>query len=550
MPQTWTAATPYLNVKQIVWRIAVYIRLSKEDGNIESESVVNQKKILSEYLEQYFDGQFVIADFYVDDGLTGTDDSRENFMRMIHDIEQGKVNCVVCKTLSRAFRNYSDQGYYLEYYFPLKSVRFISTGDPKIDTFKNPEVLTGLEVPITGLMNDRFAAQTSNAIRRTFNTKRRNGEFIGAFAPYGYKKDPDNKNRLIVDEDAAKIVRDVFNWFVYDGVSKRGIARKLNEMGEPSPTKYKRQNGYNYNSPTTKMHDGLWSMTPVHQILTNKMYTGCMVQGRQKVISYKVHSRVSIPESDWFIVPNTHEAIIKQDLFDKEQELNKREVRTPNTNTELHLFSGFMRCADCKNAMHRKTAHDLTYYFCRSYTDKKVCSKHTIRVDKLEKAVLAAIQIQIALVDDLTSEINRINEAPTPRRESKHLLQSLSVTERQLSQYSEATDSLYMDWKNGDITRDEYLRLKEKLTAQAKQAEQKIKRLQEEIELSKKAISETDPYFEHFTQYRNIDSLNRGILVELIDTIWVHENGGITIDFNFQDQYLQILDYIETNSNN
>ena len=182
----------------MIWHIAVYIRLSRDDGNMESESVVNQKKILTEFLKQYFEGQYVIVDFYIDDGLTGTDDSRESFMRMIQDIEAGKVNCVICKTLSRAFRNYSDQGYYLEYYFPQKNVRFVSTGDPKIDTYTNPEAITGLEVPITGLMNDRFAAKTSSDVRRTFDHKRRNGEFIGGFPPYGYLKDPQDKCRLIL----------------------------------------------------------------------------------------------------------------------------------------------------------------------------------------------------------------------------------------------------------------------------------------------------------------------------------------------------------------
>jgi DNA invertase Pin-like site-specific DNA recombinase len=171
---------------QILWRIAAYIRLSKEDQNKESgksedsDSVVNQQKILTEYLEKFFEGQYVVVDFYVDDGLTGTDATRKDFMRMITDIEDGKVNCVICKTLSRAFRNYSDQGYYLEEYFPQMNVRFISTGDPKVDTYTNPEAITSLEVPINGLMNDRFAAKTSSDVRRTFATKRRNGEYIGA----------------------------------------------------------------------------------------------------------------------------------------------------------------------------------------------------------------------------------------------------------------------------------------------------------------------------------------------------------------------------------
>ena len=181
----------------MIWRVALYIRLSREDGNAESESVVNQKKKLTEFLEQHFDGEYTLVDFFIDDGLSGTDDTRRDFMRMITDIEEGKVNCVICKTLSRAFRNYSDQGYYLESYFQQKKVRFISMDDPKIDTFTNPEALTGLEVPITGLMNDRFAAKTSSDVRRTFDHKRRNGEFIGAFALYGFIKDPNDKNHLL-----------------------------------------------------------------------------------------------------------------------------------------------------------------------------------------------------------------------------------------------------------------------------------------------------------------------------------------------------------------
>ena len=219
-----------------------------------------------EFLEKFFPEEYVIVDVYVDDGLTGTDYERPDFQRMIHDVEVGKVNCIVCKNLSRAFRNYSDQGYFLENFFPLHNTRFITLGDPKIDTYLNPEVVSGMEVPINGLMNDRFAYKTSSDIRRTFDTKRRNGEFIGAFAPYGYEKHPEDKNALIIDEEAAQVVRNIFQWFVYgdgstkiiiddDGIehevlvgsmSKEGISRKLNELGIPNPSLYKKLRGFKY----------------------------------------------------------------------------------------------------------------------------------------------------------------------------------------------------------------------------------------------------------------------------------------------------------------
>lgn len=324
--------------KQIIWNIAVYIRLSREDGNEESESVVNQKKILTEYLEQYFEDQYVVTDFYIDDGLTGTDDTRAEFMRMTHDIEKGKVNCMICKTLARAFRNYSDQGYYLEYYFPQKKVRFISTGDPKIDTHTNPEAITGLEVPITGLMNDRFAGKTSSDVRRTFNTKRRNGEFIGAFPPYGYLKHPDDKNRLILDEDIVPIKRDMLYWIIRDSMSLAGVAKRLNELGIPNPTAYKRGKGWNYCNPNVSKNDGLWTGSTVRRILLDKVNLGHMIQGKQRVVSYKVHDKVSVPEDEWFIKENTHEATFTQEEYDTLSRMLAKDTRTQMENAMFICF--------------------------------------------------------------------------------------------------------------------------------------------------------------------------------------------------------------------
>ncbi|MDR0948033.1 MAG: recombinase family protein, partial [Lachnospiraceae bacterium] len=353
--------------EDLIWYVGIYIRLSRDDGKEESESVKNQKKILSEYLDHFFVGKFVITDFYVDDGLTGTDDTRESFMRLVQDIERGIVNCVLCKTLSRAFRNYSDQGYYLEYYFPQKKVRFLSMGDPKIDTFENPEVVMGLEVPITGLMNDRYAAQTSNAIRRTFHTKRRNGEFIGAFAPYGYQKDPNDKNHLLLDPNIVPIKRELLYWIIRDGMSLRGAAQRLNELGIPNPTAYKKSQGLKYCNPNSTQNDGLWTGQTVKYVLMDKVNLGHMVQGKQRVISYKVHEQVKVPEKEWIIKENTHEATFTQDEYQTIQQLLRRDTRTANGANQVHLFAGFLRCRDCGKALQRSSAGGFVYYSCRTY---------------------------------------------------------------------------------------------------------------------------------------------------------------------------------------
>ena len=272
-----------------------------------------------------------------------------------------------------------------------------------------------------------------------------------------------------------------------------------------------------------------------------------MVQGRHRVISYKVHKQMNVPEEEWFVVPNTHEAIIDREIFEKAQALHRRDTRTAPGKREVYLMSGFVRCADCQKAMRRKTARGITYYACRSYTDKRICSKRSIRQDKLESAVLAALQMQIALVDQLAEEIERINNAPAINRENKRLSHSLQQAEKQLKQYNDASDSLYIDWKSGEITKDEYRRLKSKIVEQTRQLETNLSYLKEEIRVTAEGIGADDPYLTAFLKNKNIQSLNRGIMVELIKTVWVHENGEITVDFNFSDEYQRILDYIENN---
>jgi len=535
-----------------LWKIGLYIRLSREDDSEdESESVVNQEKILRDFVDEYFEpGTYVIVDVFPDDGLTGTDKLRPQFQRLEECIVRKEVNCMIIKSLARGFRNLADQQKFLEEFIPTHGARFINLSSPFIDTYVNPRSASGLEVPIRGMFNEQFAAQTSEEIRKTFKMKRERGEFIGAFAPYGYIKDPNDKNSLLIDEDSAQVVRNIFNWFVNEGYSKSGIAKRLNNMGEPNPAEYKRKKGLKYQNPNSGINDGLWNASTITKILQNAMYIGVMVQGKYRVISYKVHTQISVPEDEWFVVPNTHEAIVDKETFDKAQSLHARDTRTANGQKEVHLFSGFVRCADCKKAMHRKAARNIMYYFCRTYVDKKACTKHTIRLDKLESAVLTTLQKHIELVDTLSEEITRINNAPVVHTESKRLIHSLKTAEKQLSQYNDAADSLYMDWKGGEITKDEYRRLKGKIAEQIQQLEQNITYLKEEMQVMADGIGPDDPYLTTFLKYRNIQELNRGILVELIDTIWVHEGGEITVDLNYADEYQRIIDYIENNRNN
>ena len=535
--------------KQIVWKVGKYIRLSRDDGNIVSESVVNQDKILNDEIPGFFeDGLYEVVDTYIDDGTSGTTDrERRDFQRMVQDMKCGRINCIVVKNLSRAFRNSANQGRFLEEFIPLYNTRFISLYQPRIDTFLDPEVVHSLEVSITGFMNEQYAYKTSADVRRTFKHKREKGEFIGAFAPYGYAKDPEDKNTLIIDEEAAQVVRDIFSWFITEGMSKAGIARRLNEYGIPNPAAYKRSKGFRYENPHCKNNDGMWSPAAISRILQDPLYIGVMRQGRQKVISYKVHKRASVPEDEWFVVENAVPAVIEKEMFQAAQELHRRDTRAAPGKREVYLFSGFVRCADCGKGMARHTAGDHVYYQCRTNREKSrtLCSKHNIRVNELERAVLAAVQKQIELVVSMTEIIDEINNAPVVHTESTRLNVLLEQRTKELEKVTGVLDDLYMDWKSGDITRDQYRRMKAKLEEQARQLQETAEHLKNECAVLVQDIAADDPYLTAFLKRRNIERLSRGLLISLVNAIYVHEDNSLEIEFNFADQYRRIAEHME-----
>ena len=341
-----TTHTPHL------WKVGLYLRLSKEDARRESASIANQRAILLDYLNHEFQDPWTLTQVYTDDGRTGTDDSRPAFQSLIRDVERGKVNCVLCKTLSRAFRNYADQGYYLEEFFPRHRTRFIALGSPRVDSYLHPDAVQwGLEIPINGILNDRYAAKTSADVRRTLDMKRRRGEFIGSFAPYGYAKDPENKHALVPDPAAAQVVRQVFQWYA-QGLGQGGIAQKLNEAHVPNPTAYKTAQGLHYRRPG-QAGDGLWSAGSIGRLLKNPVYAGTMVQGRQEVVSYKVHETRAVPEGAWFVVENTHPPLVPPEVFQQVQTRLRQPARRPPGEAAPHLFAGLLRCAGCGGAMSR-----------------------------------------------------------------------------------------------------------------------------------------------------------------------------------------------------
>lgn len=549
-----------------IWYIALYIRLSNADKNRdskdkesnryydESESVTNQRDILHDWVAELNannDGdQYIVVDEYIDDGISGTtDEEREDFQRMLGDIEKGRVNCVIVKTLARAFRNYSDQGYFLENYFPRHNVRFISIGNPRVDTYLTPEVVNGIEVPINGLMNDRYAYNTSCDIRRSFNKKRKKGEFIGSFAPYGYAKDPKDKNKLIVDEEAAEVVKQIFEMFI-NGMSKYAIMQNLNESGVSSPGAYKRQQGLNYNANMGKGFNPLWTAVGVDTILRHRVYIGDMVQGKHRVKSYKIHVTEKVAEDEWFIKENTHEAIIKREVFEKAQELLKLNTRTAPKQKQLYLFSGFLRCGDCGKAMARSEVKGNVYYRCTTYANqsKTACTIHTIKHHKLEAGVLYAVQYMVYLAASYTTLVALINTAPERKSQAAQMNAAVLAKEKELDKILRYKQLVYEDWKDGEVNREDYHRMTKDYEAQAARVREVLSNLKAERDRAEKGVDTENLFLSTFRKHANIEKLTRDVLIELVDHVKVYEGGGLSVKFKYENEMRYVLDYIALNT--
>ena len=531
------------------WRLGKYIRLSKEDlkkGKDDSNSVINQRDLLNDFYQKHI-GEFESVSEYVDDGHTGTDANRENFQRLLSDVMSGKINCVVVKDLSRFARNYSDAGSLIDNLFVQMGVRFISLAE-NVDSYLNPDSVSSIIVPITNVMNDQYCYQTSKKIRQVFDYKRRNGQYIGAFAPYGYVKHPKDKHQLIIDPDAVEIVKLIFSLFL-KGTSKRAIALYLNEHGVPSPSAYKLQKGIPVS--TRGYDDPMWGARMIHSILTNPTYTGDLAQGRSRVKSYKVHEVESVPREEWVEVAGTHEAIIDYETFDKVQALLQRDTRTSPKGREVHLFSGFLKCADCGRAITRSVGNNNNvYYACSTYKNRSrtACTMHSIKHNRLEAAVLFAVQQQVHLAVSYSEMIASINTAPVKKSQSIRLEELIAAKERELAKISRYKQSLYQDWKDGEITQQDYRDMKADYERQTIALTDVLARLNAERAELANGVKSEHPALVAFTKHQNIDQLSRELLVELIDHIKVYENGNISVRFKFADEFRRIAEYIEINT--
>lgn len=508
------------------YHAALYIRLSKEDESEgPSQSVQNQESLLREFVQQH---QLSVYDTYIDDGWSGTSFDRPAFQRMTADIEAKKVNMVITKDLSRLGRDYILTGHYMERYFPEHRVRYISLLDG-IDT--GVDSTANDITPFRAIMNDMYAKDISKKIKSVKRDKQRKGQFIGGKPVYGYKMHPTEKNKIVIDEEVAPIVRRIFA-LALSGMSCRNIATLLNQEGVPTPATYA-------HLPVAKPgpYTGLWSSERISDMLQNETYIGNMVQGRSVKISYKSKKCLKQDPANWVVVEGTHDPLVDRETFQKVRMLvNSR--RHTRSRTYDFLLKGLIFCHECGYplaVLNRKNARgeDVLYFVCRTYqrfTKAGVCSCHSIKEKTVTDAVVAKVREVCQAYLNPDELLPVAQEAAENAGKQSSLESELQALQSKIDSLTANLDRMYTDRLSGMLPEADFQRIFGRIKLEREQLEEK----RQELELRKKSPARSEDRAKELVQ-RFIETVgeSRELLVSLIERVELTEDKEIIIKFRF-----------------
>ena len=520
------------------WKIGAYIRLSREDEDIRgvnSESVETQKRIIDKHMKTLEDAELV--GYYIDDGYSGTSLERPDFRRLQVDFENKVVNCIIVKDLSRLARNNEDAGKLIFVIFPFYNIRFISVND-KVDSFLAPNSVHNLTIHFMNIMNDEYSRDLSKKIRSASVARRRRGEFLGAFAPYGYKKDTEDIHQLVIDEEVSCWVELIYKKFL-DGLNYTQIARELTDLGAPTPLAHKKKNYPKFGLPK-EFEVKLWSATTVKSILTSDVYSGNLTQSRYAKVSYKSKTVRMQDEQKWITVENTHEAIVSKEDFNRVQEIIKINSRAKSPSKQQNALAGIIKCGRCKRAMaitEKRGKGAYRAYYCTTYhKHKALCEKNRISVSAIENTVIEVLNQHLLLCGEMSKTLAVIND-------KKQKQTAFSDNTAKINELKQKKTALYQDYKSGNITETEY---KEK----RKQIEAVISSLEgvEETNESNTIFSpEENLFLESFKGKRKFKKLTREIATTFLKAVYVYSPEQIEIELNYADEMKEVMEYITKN---
>ena len=541
-----------LKTEKKVYAAAVYLRLSKEDGDVcdenrkqESNSITNQKRLIHDFLKGRED--IHVFKEYVDDGYTGSDFLRPSFQEMIKDMEAGKVNLIIVKDLSRFGREYIEAGRYLQKVFPAAGVRFIAVTD-HYDSLTADRTEKNIVIPVKNFVNDAYSADLSVKIRSHLESKRGNGEYTGAYVSYGFRKDSSDHNKLVVDPVAGENVKLIFRWKL-NGMSNGRIAEKLNALGIPAPADYKRSLGIHYRSGFQKNLCSKWSPAAVGRILSNPLCKGLVVQGKKERINHKIKKMVAKPESEQSRYRQEDLVLIGETQFDIMQELLKKDTRTNPGQDLAYLFSGILYCPDCGRQMiRRKTVHkgkQTIFYICKTYNVEKTCTRHSIKEQELILLVTEAVKAQVQMAAE-AKEILKAAEDTVAGLESFSLTDTrLPELEKELMENADMLSGLYADWAEGILSEEEYGEMKAFYSGRCEELEGQIRKRRERAEKTRDAVRETRQWLGSLNDIGSLISgtkgeIQRSLICSLFEKIWVYEGKRVEFSFLYQDRMAEV----------
>ena len=533
------------------YRVAMYLRLSQDDEKYdkdfkaESNSISNQRLQIQDYIDK--NEEMELAGEYVDDGYSGINFERPAFKEMMEDVITGSINCIIVKDLSRFGRDYIDSGRYLQRVFPSLDIRFIALND-NYDSFTASETEKNLVIPFKNFINDNYCRDTSAKVRSVCKVKRKQGQFISNYAPYGYEKDEEDKHKIVIDKEVEYVVRKIFSMKL-EGYSSYSIAKHLNDNGIPSPMEHKKAKGIRYKTGFSTKAVAKWDTPAVNRILTNEVYIGTLQQGKREKINYKLDKVVSKDKSDWIEIEDNHEAIIDSHDFEIVQKLLKCDIKAKTVGEKADLFSGLLFCKDCNAQMTKKVDKrgktPTVYYICSSYNKGQDCSRHSIKQEELQRTVLEMIRHYIQYLGEYESVSEKIKEMEVSYELFQKIDKRQEYTKKSKAKFELLKSSLYQDLKEGIIAEEEFYDMREFYTNRIVESELILEKQSKEIaRLYKKSLGNQN-FLADIKKYQNIGTLERGLLVRLVDKIYVLEDKKIEIQFNY-DETIEILDKLSS----
>lgn len=540
-----------ITTNEKTYSVGIYVRLSNLDNNKkDSNTLENQKNIVLDYIKDK--KEFKLVDIYEDNNYTGTNFNRDGFERLLEDVKQGKINCIIVKDLSRFGRNYLECGNYLEKIFPFIDVRFIAINDEYDSNNENASEI--LLMHLKNIVNELYAKDTSRKISSALREKQKKGDFIGGWASYGYLKDPNNKNKIIVNSETAPIVKYIFNLRL-QGYGYEKIATKLNEENILSPSDYLYKIGIFKNEKNSIKK---WNSNTIKKILYNEIYIGNMVQGTKRNDLSKKEKQKNIPKNEWTIVENTHEPIIDKEIFQKVNEINNnaKEIYLQNNKNKLlkkkteNIFKGLVKCASCNKKLIRrersrqsKEGIQIMRAFECKYENQNKCGVKAIKEDLLKEIVFEEIKKQIQIAVRLEATINK--QSKVINLEENRIKSLIENTNIEINKIKNFYKVIYEDYTTGLLSEEDYLFTKNNYLEKEKELNKNKENLQKQILDLENNLSKENKYLKNFLKFKNTKVLTKELLQILIKEILVNNNNTIQITFNYMTEYNTLLNEVE-----